>query len=95
MNLSYVDWLRRWALAALLMLVALCCLPNNASAVSALTKTDPKVTADSSVDSYGRDSPRSTMQNFVKALSDKDMALVEKYLDEDFLKKTKRPRNHH
>lgn len=91
MNLSYVGWLRRWVLAALLVLVALFCLPNNASAVSALTKTEPQMTADLTQDSYGRDSPRSAVQNFVKALSDKDMALTEKYLDDDFLKTQEDP----
>lgn len=40
-------------------------------------------------DSFGRDTPRSTIQNFVKALSDKDVDLSAKYLDSDFLKKTK------
>lgn len=40
-------------------------------------------------DSFGRDTPRSTIQNFVKALSDKDVDLSAKYLDSDFLKKQK------
>lgn len=69
MNLSYVGWLRRWVLVVLLVLlvlVALFCLSNNASAVSALTKAEPQMTADSSKDSYGRDSPRSTVQNLSK-----------------------------
>lgn len=67
------------------MLISLLCLIGNANAVSLLTNADSQSITDLSKDSYGRDSPRSTMQNFVKALSDKDMALAEKYLDSDFL----------
>lgn len=38
-------------------------------------------------DSFGRDTPRSTMQNFVKTLSEQDFELTAYYLDSDYLKK--------
>lgn len=63
-----------------------------AHAVSALTKTGTNEAATESAttqDSFGRDTPRSTMQNFVKALSDKDVELTQKYLDAEFIKKQK------
>ncbi len=63
-----------------------------AHAVSALTKTGAnEAVAESAApqDSFGRDTPRSTMQNFVKALSDKDVELTQKYLDAEFVKKQK------
>lgn len=64
-------------------------VPVAGFANAALTDTAPKSETPTPQDSFGRDTPRSTMQNFVKALSDKDVELTVKYLDSDFLKKQK------
>lgn len=66
------------------------CFVMSAHATSTLGKVNVKeATSEQVVDTFGRDTPRSTVQNFVKSLSDKDTELTAQYLDSEFLKKQK------
>lgn len=74
----------RWLLGVLVLCLAM--VPAVASNIGVLTggSYDDKSTAK---DSYGRDTPRSTVQGFMQALIDKDVELASKYLDDNFIKK--------
>lgn len=60
--------------------------------VSTLTKaTKPTPTQSFTPDSFGRDTPRSTMQGFIHALSEKDTELTLQFLDNTAVKASKEP----
>lgn len=88
-----ISFIKSFVKSCLVIVLAVLSLamPVAGFANTALTDTAPKSEMPMPQDSFGRDTPRSTMQNFVKALSDKDMELTAKYLDSDFLKKQKTP----
>lgn len=66
----------------------------NSATVATLTKTNP-TPAPAQVfvpDSFGRDTPRSTMQGFIHALADKDTELIVQFLDSGVVKANKDPK---
>ena len=60
--------------------------------VGVLTKNTTNMPSEQvAKDSFGRDTPRSTIQGFVQALTDKDNKLAYEYLDNSFTKSNKNP----
>ncbi len=84
-----VPMLCRW----LVMMLCSCVLfsvPSYATTAKlGLKTTQSEQSAEVWSDSYGRDTPRSTVQGFMSALSSEDTELASRYLDSAFLNKSK------
>ena len=97
-----IKTVRAWATA--MVVSATCALPsvlppmvvgvagvavvNNAYAVPTI-EPQAEPSEETVQDSFGRDTPRSTVQGFLSALATGDTKLAQKYLDEDYLAKAK------
>lgn len=67
-------------------------LPSHATTAKLGLKTNKsQESAEVWSDSYGRDTPRSTVQGFMSALSSEDTELASRYLETSFLSKSKLP----
>lgn len=76
------ETLKRLIVLMLAMVCAFLVMPSQASSVGVFTKANTTLPADTTPkDSFGRDTPRSTVQGFVQALVDKDPMAVEPYLE--------------
>lgn len=79
-------------LAVLFALLWAIFLPNIShanSATSLLNRAKTNTTDQKPKDTFGRDTPRGTVQGFIKAISDDDRALAVHYLDARYLSSTK------